>query len=145
MRMGAPLIIIRYCCGKQCELLLNRFLIKDLHHKLNLLCHLPLSSIIRDKIRPPPSFSTPCGKNFDPPTSSLDPPVPPPTKNLDPHLHFGNSITDHIGYRAKCFSAQSSLQLLLYKFLITMTITKLTMFTDIRSHEHRYLYICYKL
>src|SRR6218665_2894121 len=29
-------------------------------------------------------------KNFDPPTSSLD---PPPTKNLDPHLHFDNSNT----------------------------------------------------
>src|SRR6218665_3431367 len=52
-------IILRYCCGKQCELLLNRFPIKDLHHKLNLLCNLPLSSIIDDKIRLPTSFSTP--------------------------------------------------------------------------------------
>src|SRR6218665_1363154 len=47
-----------YCCGKQREVLLNRFLIKELNHKLNLLCHLPLSSIIDEKIRPPTSFST---------------------------------------------------------------------------------------
>jgi len=67
--MGARLIIIRYCCGKQCARApLNRFLIRDLHHKLHLLCHLPLSSVIDDKIRPPTSFSTPCRKkNFDPP------------------------------------------------------------------------------
>src|SRR6218665_832057 len=74
--MGACLIIISECCGKQCELLLHRFLIKDLHHKLNLLCHLPLSSIIHDKIRPPPLFQ-PCVKNkfrhlfSRPPTSIL--------------------------------------------------------------------------
>src|SRR6218665_2089144 len=60
------LIIIKYCCGKHCKPLLNRFLIKDLHHILNLLRHLPLSSIIGDKIRPPTSFSTPCGKKFRP-------------------------------------------------------------------------------
>src|SRR6218665_3396734 len=51
-----PLNIIRYCCGKHCELLLNRFLMKDLHLILNLLRHLPLSSIIDGKIRPPPLF-----------------------------------------------------------------------------------------
>src|SRR6218665_4127843 len=79
------LIIIKYCCGKQCELLLNRFIIKDLHHILNLLRHLPLSSIIYDKIRPPPLFQLPCGTNFDPlPLLS----TPPLTKILDPHLYF---------------------------------------------------------
>src|SRR6218665_2202614 len=83
-------IIIRYCCGKQCELLLNRFLIKDLNHKLNLLCHLPLSSIIDEKIRLPTSFSTPPPIKISTLTSSH---TPPPTKNLDPHLHFDNSIT----------------------------------------------------
>src|SRR6218665_1335078 len=57
---------IRYCCGKQCEVLLNRFLIKDLNHKLNLLCHLPLSSIIDENIRPPTSFSTHPPKKFQP-------------------------------------------------------------------------------
>src|SRR6218665_3258 len=67
------LIRIRYCCGKHCELLLNRFLIKDLHHILNLLRHLPLSSIIDEKIRPPPLFQPVWTKNVDPPTSSLDP------------------------------------------------------------------------
>src|SRR6218665_2912879 len=76
------LIIIRLYCGKQCELLLNRFLIKDIHHVLNLLRHLPLSSIIDDKNSIPSFFSTPCGKKFRPPPSSLDPP-----------LHFDNSIT----------------------------------------------------
>src|SRR6218665_452325 len=91
------LIIIRYCCGKHCELLLNRFLIKDLPHILNLLRHLPLSSIIDDKIRPPPtSFSTPCGKKMSTPTSSL---YPPPTKISTPHLHFDNSITDYYYYK----------------------------------------------
>src|SRR6218665_1219553 len=72
-RMGASLIIIRYWCCKQCELLLNRFLIKDLHQKLNLLCHLPLSSIIDDKIRPPTSFSF-VGKKFRPPPPLLSTP-----------------------------------------------------------------------
>src|SRR6218665_782920 len=89
-RMGASLIIITYYCGKQCELLLNRFLIKELHHKLNLLCHLLLSSIIDDKIRPPPLFQPRVEKKIQPPTSSRD---PPPIKYLDPHLHFDNSIT----------------------------------------------------
>ena len=32
--------------------------------------------------------------NFDPLTSYLD--TPPPTKNLDPHLHFDNSITGNM-------------------------------------------------
>src|SRR6218665_662753 len=82
-------MIIRYCCGTQCEVLLNRFLIKDLNHKLNLLCHLPLSSIIDEKIRPLTSFSTHPPKKFQP--SPLL--TTPPTKNLDPHLHFDNSIT----------------------------------------------------
>src|SRR6218665_1360210 len=67
------------CCGKQCEVLLNRFLIKDLNHKLNLLCHLPLSSIIDEKIRPPTSFSTHPPKKISTLTSSHN---PPPTKNL---------------------------------------------------------------
>src|SRR6218665_4210618 len=89
-RMEAGLIIIRYCCGKKCELFLNRCLIRDLHHKLNLLCHLPLSSIIDDKIRSPPLVQPRVGKKFDP-TPLLS--TPPPTKNLDPHLHFDNSIT----------------------------------------------------
>src|SRR6218665_2622054 len=72
--MRARLIIFRYCCGKQCELPLNRFLIKDLHHKLNLLYHYPLSSIIDDKIRPPPLFQ-PRVKKKSTPTSSFDPPT----------------------------------------------------------------------
>src|SRR6218665_4123417 len=73
------LIIIRYCCGKQCELLLNRFIINALHHigLLNLLRHLPLSSIIDDKIRPPTSFSTPCGEKNSTPLPLLS----------TPHLH----------------------------------------------------------
>src|SRR6218665_981317 len=75
---------------KQRELLLNRFLIKDLNHKLNLLCHLPFSSIIDEKIRPPTSFSTHPPKKISTLTSSHN---PPPTKNLDPHLDFDNSIT----------------------------------------------------
>src|SRR6218665_4204647 len=78
------LIIIRYCCGKQCELLLNRFLIKDLHYILNLLHHLPISSIIDDKILPPPLFQPRVENIFAPPTSSLAPPTckksrPPPS------------------------------------------------------------------
>src|SRR6218665_1443256 len=79
-------IIIRCCCGKQCELLLNRFLIKDLHHKLNLLCHLPLSSIIDDKIRPHTSFSTPCRKNISTPPPRLS--TPHLKKNFDPPTSF---------------------------------------------------------
>src|SRR6218665_1404759 len=89
------LIIIRYCCGKQCELLLNRSLIKGLHHILKLLRHLPLSSIIDDKIRPPPLFQPRVEKKFDPlPLLSTRL----PTKNVDPHLHFDNSITGYILY-----------------------------------------------
>src|SRR6218665_2571733 len=95
------LIIIRYCCGKQCELLLNRFLIKDLHHMLNLLRNLPLSSIIDDKIRPPTSFSTPCGKKFRPPYLFSRPPHL--QKISTPHLHFDNSITGH-SYSSCTFS-----------------------------------------
>src|SRR6218665_3333272 len=74
-----------YCCGKQCELLLNRFLIRDLHHKLDLLSFTSFFYNY-DKIRPPPLFqprvekkiSTPphlvsqpphLKKNFDSPTS----------------------------------------------------------------------------
>src|SRR6218665_792316 len=83
-------MIIRYCCGKQCEVLSNRFLIKDLNHKLNLLCHLPLSSIIDEKIRPLTSFSPPRRKKFQPPTSSLNPHL---QKISTLHLHFDNSIT----------------------------------------------------
>ena len=100
MRMGAWLIIIRYCCGKQYELPLNRFLIKDLHHKLNLLCHLPLPSIIDDKIRIH-LFFNPVSKNkFDPHLFSQSP----PTKNLDPHLDFDNPITGHpYGSRVNAF------------------------------------------
>src|SRR6218665_1049403 len=79
------LIIIRYSCGKQCELLLNRFPIKDLHHILNLLRHLPLFSIFDDKIRPPTSSSTPRGEKMSTPTSSLD---PPPTKKSRPPPPF---------------------------------------------------------
>src|SRR6218665_2426290 len=64
---------------------LNRFLIKDLCHKLNLLRHLPLSSIIDDKIRPPCTwFSTRCRKTF----------FNPHLQNISTsHLHFDNSIT----------------------------------------------------
>src|SRR6218665_3413094 len=69
-------IIIRYCCGKQCDLLLNRFLIKYLHHKLNLLCHFSLSSIIDEKLRPPTSFSTPCLNKCRPPRLLSTPPPP---------------------------------------------------------------------
>ena len=101
--MPTLLIIIRDSCGKHCELLLNRFLIKDLHHILNLLRHLPLSSIIDDKIGPPPtSFSTPCEKRFRPPTSSLDPPIY--KKSRPPHLHFDNSNS---GYLMTFFSNKS--------------------------------------
>ena len=46
---------------------MNRFLIKYLFHKLNFLCHLPLSSIIDDKIGPPPLFNPVSEKIFDPP------------------------------------------------------------------------------
>src|SRR6218665_3769473 len=60
------LIIIRDCCGKHCELLWNRFLIKNLHHILNLLHHLPFSSIIDDKILPPPLFQACAEKKFRP-------------------------------------------------------------------------------
>src|SRR6218665_381363 len=82
--MGAWLIIIRYCCGKQCELLLNRFLIRD---TINLIyCHLPLSSIIDAKIRPPLLFKPRVGKIFRPPTSSLNPHL---KKNFDPPPPFG--------------------------------------------------------
>ena len=85
--MGAWLIIIRYCCGKQCELLLNRFLIKDLHHKLNLLCQLHNEGLFfynwwQNSTRT--SFSTPCRKQFQPPIYE---------KSRSPHLHFDNSIT----------------------------------------------------
>src|SRR6218665_1445593 len=73
--------IIRYWCCKQCELLLNRFLIKDLRHKLNLLCHLPLSSIIDDKIRPLPLSQPRVQKNVRPPPLLS---TPQPTKYLDP-------------------------------------------------------------
>src|SRR6218665_2875122 len=52
---------------------------------LNLLHHLPFSSIIDDKIRPPTSFSSLCGKKIRPPTSSLDPTT---YKNLDPPPPF---------------------------------------------------------
>ena len=94
--MRTWLIIIRYCCGKQCELLLNWFLIKELHHRLNLLCHLPLSSIIDNKIQLPNSFSTLCRKTkFDPSTSSFNPHLqkistpPPPFWQFD-HCHTSN-------------------------------------------------------
>src|SRR6218665_2971101 len=81
--MGARLIIIRYCCGKQCELLWTDFL----HHKLDLLCNLPLSSIIDDKIPPPPPFLPPLQKK------SKTPPPPP-----YPHLLLENSNTDVLTY-----------------------------------------------
>src|SRR6218665_3014601 len=42
------------------------------HHKLDSLCHLPLSSITDDKIRPPPLFQPRVENNFRPPTSSLN-------------------------------------------------------------------------
>jgi len=45
---------------------LNRLLIKDLHHKLLLLCHLPLSSIIDDNIRAQPLFQLRVEEKFDP-------------------------------------------------------------------------------
>src|SRR6218665_2724551 len=84
-RMGAWLIIIRYCCGKQCELLLNRFLIRD---TINLIyCHLPLSSIIDDKIRPPLLFKPRVGKKFRPPHLVSQPPHL--KKNFDPPPPFG--------------------------------------------------------
>src|SRR6218665_1335301 len=83
-RMGAWLIIIRYCCGKQCELLLNRFLIRD---TINLIyCHLPLSSIIDDKIRPPLLFKPRVGKKFRPPHLVSQPPHL--KKNFDPPTSF---------------------------------------------------------
>src|SRR6218665_158194 len=98
------LIIIRYCCGKQCELLLNRFLIKDLHHILNLLRHLPLSSTIDDKIRPTPLFQLRV-KKIDPlPLLS----TPQLQKISTPHLHFYNSIT---ATTATSLSIQALLQL----------------------------------
>jgi len=47
------------------------------------------STVIDDNIRPPPLFNSILKRIFDPPPllSTL------PTKNLDPHLHFDNSIT----------------------------------------------------
>src|SRR6218665_2279944 len=85
--MGARLIIIRYCCGKQCARApLNRFLIRDLHHKLHLLCHLPLSSVIDDKIRPPTSFSIPCRKKISTPPPRLS--TPPPKEKCRPPTSF---------------------------------------------------------
>jgi len=60
---------------------------------LDLLCHLPLSSIIDDTIRPPPLFQPRVGKKFDPPTSSLNP--PPKEKFRPPHLLLDNSNTVH--------------------------------------------------
>src|SRR6218665_292544 len=43
----------------------------------------------------PPLFQPRVGKNFDPPTSSLDPPTY--KKSRPPHLHFDNSNTGHAG------------------------------------------------
>ena len=83
--INTSLYSIRYCCGKQCEVILNQFLIRDLHNKLDLLCHLPLSSIIDDKIRPPPPFSTPWRKNFDPPPRLSTPHL---KKYFDPSTSF---------------------------------------------------------
>src|SRR6218665_2486220 len=87
-KWGARLIIIRYCCGKQYGLLRTDFL----HHKLDLLCNLPLSSIIDDKIRPPTSFSTPCRKKISTPPPRLSTP-PPKEKFQPPHLLLDNSNT----------------------------------------------------
>src|SRR6218665_2034297 len=74
--------IITYCCGKQCERnSFEQISNKRLNDRLNLLCHVPLSSIIDDKIQLPTSFSTPCRKCLRPLTSSFN---PTPTTNLDP-------------------------------------------------------------
>src|SRR6218665_3897322 len=89
-KWGARLIIIRYCCGKQYGLLLTDFL----HHKLDLLCNLPLSSIIDDKIRPPTSFSTRVEKKFRPPHLVSQPP-PPKEIFQPPHLLLDNSNTEY--------------------------------------------------
>src|SRR6218665_3003751 len=83
--INTSLYSIRYCCGKQYEVLLNQFLIRDLHNKLDLLCHLPLSSIIDDKIRPPTSLFNPVGKKFRPPPPSLNPHL---KKYVDPSISF---------------------------------------------------------
>src|SRR6218665_331333 len=70
--MGARLIIIRYCCGKQCELLCIDFL----HHKLDLLCN----------FRPPTSFTTPCRKKISTPPPRLS--TPPPKEKFRPPTSF---------------------------------------------------------
>src|SRR6218665_171339 len=89
-------LIIRYCCGKQCELLLNRFLIRDLHHKLDLLSFTSFFYNY-DKIRPPPLFQPRVEKNFDPPPrlstphlkKNFDPP-PPPFGQFEHCLYYLN-------------------------------------------------------
>src|SRR6218665_3202989 len=87
--MGTLIIIIRYCCGKQCELLVNRFLIRDLHHKLYLFCHLPLSYIIDDKIRLPPLFQPRVENKISSPHLVSQPHL----KKFDPYILLDNSNT----------------------------------------------------
>src|SRR6218665_1079575 len=88
--MGAGLIIIRYCCGKQCELLLNRFLIKT--YTINSIYHVIYLFLLylMTKFNPPPLFQPRVEKQFRPQTLLSTPHL---QKNLDPTLHFDNSIT----------------------------------------------------
>src|SRR6218665_3545343 len=51
-----------------------------------------------------PLFQPRVEKEFDPNTCSLD---PPPTKNLNPHLHFDNSITGGEPRNFICLAAVS--------------------------------------
>src|SRR6218665_1304482 len=90
MLIMVNMLIIRYCCGKQCELLLNRFLIRDLHHKLDLLS---FTSFFYndDKIRPPPLFQPRVEKISTPQLVSQPPPK---EKFRPPHLLLDNSNTD---------------------------------------------------
>src|SRR6218665_2530460 len=114
-------LIIRYCCGKQCELLLNRFLIRDLHHKLDLLS---FTSFFYndDKIRPPPLFQPRVEKISTPQLVSQSPPKEkfrPPTSfwtirtltkdaqmvtGLANAVQFGKCSVMHMDKRSNTFS-----------------------------------------
>src|SRR6218665_685677 len=71
--MGAGLIIIRYCCGKQCELLLNRFLIKT--YTINLIYHVIYLFLLylMTKFNPHLFFNPVLKNNFDPKLFSRPP------------------------------------------------------------------------
>jgi len=93
------IIIIRLIIA---VVLLNR-LIRDLHHRLNLLCHLPLSSIIDEKFDPHLFFNPVSKIFFDPHLFSR-----PLTSNLTIRLLRKASISDknpswHLSLLISCF------------------------------------------